>query len=367
MDMESVIPSQSVFSGLRQTGTQQGRRLLDIAQRVDHQFQQVIPILRAGIADLSLGLRPNVFFRVEFRRVGRKPFQMQPAMATAKLHNLPIPVNRAAVQQHDDRPAQMPQQLGEVLHNLNRRHVPRIYLKIESQSLAHRRHGQSSDDGEPLPAVAVPQHGRPPHRRPGALHRRNEHKPAFIEEHQMRAASPGFFLYAANRAAATVEFSRGGVGWPVVRVSGNSSPGRSESSRHAPDDKRCPNVVESVRRHGGWSTSRSGSPPRAIPVLTGRSTLASAGVSFVVAAPAWAEASTQPCPCAGRIASSAQGSLSRIELSEPQLGRSDLASKAQPPWCAAPAIVRQSLRVSQTLLCHSLENISIIYARLNNA
>ncbi|HEY3862111.1 MAG TPA: HNH endonuclease signature motif containing protein, partial [Verrucomicrobiae bacterium] len=47
-------------------------------------------------------------------------------------------------------------------------------------------------------------------------------------------------------------------------------------------------------------------------------------------------------------------------------GRSDLASKAPPPWCAAPAIVGQNLRVSRTILWHSSGNISIIYAKLNN-
>ncbi|HEY3860505.1 MAG TPA: hypothetical protein VGO59_01350, partial [Verrucomicrobiae bacterium] len=48
-------------------------------------------------------------------------------------------------------------------------------------------------------------------------------------------------------------------------------------------------------------------------------------------------------------------------------GRSDLASKAPPPWCAAPAIVGQNLRVSRTILWHNSGNISIIYAKLNNA
>jgi len=162
----------------------------------------------------------------------------------------------------------------------------------------------------------------------------------------MSAQSPGFFLYAASRAASTAGFSWGCAGWPAVRAFGNSSPRRSEFSTHALDDRRCPNAVGFARRHGGLSKSRSGSQPRAIPVLIGRSALASAGVSFVVAVPAWAEASTQPCLCAGRIASSAQGSLSRIELSEPQPGRSDLVSRAQPPLCAAPVVVGQSHSVS---------------------
>jgi hypothetical protein len=78
-------------------------------------------------------------------------------------------------------------------------------------------------------------------------------------------------------------------------------------------------------------------------------------------------ASSQPCLCAGRIASNAPTNLSTIEPYGPRLDKGDPVSKAQPPWCAAPAVVRQSLRVSRTPLCHRSATISITYARLNNS
>jgi hypothetical protein len=53
MDMDSIIPNQSVFSGLRQAGAQQSLRLLDIAQRVHHQ--------------------ENSIFRGRQARLGREP------------------------------------------------------------------------------------------------------------------------------------------------------------------------------------------------------------------------------------------------------------------------------------------------------
>jgi hypothetical protein len=181
----------------------------------------------------------------------------------------------------------------------------------------------------------------------------------------MRAQPPGFFLYAASRAASTPGFSWGCAEWPVVRVFGNSTPRRSKSSTHAQDDTRCPNAVGFARRHDGWSTSEWNTPPRPPPFLKGRSIIAAAGVAFAADAPAWAEASSQPCLGSGRIASSAPVNLWRTERSGPPLGRSDLASKAPPPWCAAPAIVGQNLRVSSTILWHTSGNISIIYAKLN--
>jgi hypothetical protein len=44
MDIRSITPRQSVFSGLGQTGAQQRLRLLDIAQRTHHQVQQVVAV-----------------------------------------------------------------------------------------------------------------------------------------------------------------------------------------------------------------------------------------------------------------------------------------------------------------------------------
>jgi hypothetical protein len=131
---------------------------------------------------------------------------MQPPMVAAKLHDFSIAVDRAAVQQRDHWPAQVSQQFGEVLHDLNGRHVPGIDLEIQPQLLTQRRHAQTSNDRKPPAAVTVPQYRRPSHWRPRALHRRDKHKAALIDENQMRAQPPGFFLYAATRAASIVGF-----------------------------------------------------------------------------------------------------------------------------------------------------------------
>src|SRR5271170_4855916 len=155
MDMYSVIPNQSVFSGLGQTGAQKGLRLLDIAESVDYQVQQVVAVLRTGISDGSFALRPDVFLRIDFGRVGGKPFQMQPAMAVAKLRYFSVLVDGPTIQKHDHLSAQMPQQLGEILHQLDGRHVPGINLEIQSQTVALRRHGQSSDDRQAIPPVTM--------------------------------------------------------------------------------------------------------------------------------------------------------------------------------------------------------------------
>ena len=98
MDMNLVVPNQSVVSGLSQTTGQQPRLGFDIAQPLHDQIQQFISIRHARIADLSFRLRPDVFFRVEFRRVSRKPFQMQPPMVAAKFNDFSVPMYRAAVQ-----------------------------------------------------------------------------------------------------------------------------------------------------------------------------------------------------------------------------------------------------------------------------
>ncbi len=321
--------------------------MFDITPRVDHQFQQFLPVLRTSVADFLLRLCPDIFFGIELRRVGRKPFPMQPPVAAAKRDDFSIPVDRAAIQQRNHRPAQVPQQLREVLHDFAGRDVPRINLKIPPRSLALGRHAQPSNDREARAPVTVPQHRRLTHRRPSTHPRWNEHKPAFIEEYQVRAQSPGFFLYAAPRAVSILGFSWGCVEGLAVRASDNSNPGPSEFSPHAPDDSRGPNGSGLARPPAGRSTCRSGNRRRALPPSIEGSTPASDGVSFPADGLAWAEALTPPCLCAGTTASSAPASLSRTEPCGPQLDTAGPALKAQPPGCAAPAMVRQNLRVSR--------------------
>jgi len=365
MDMYLVIPHQPVFGSLSQATGQPAGRFFDVAQRVHHQIQQFITALHAGIADRSFRLRPDIFFRVEFRRIGRKPLHAQPPMTTAKRNHFPIPMNRAAVQERDHRPAQMPQQLSQVSHHVGRRRVPRVNLKIQTQAFAPRRDAQAADDRQSLPPVTVPQHRRLTHWRPSAQHRRNEQKSALINENQMRAQSPGFFLYAASRVASTPGFSGDCVGGRDVRAFGNSSPGPRAFSKRAPDDRRCPNAGGFARRPGRWSTFRCDNPPLARLVSARQPMLASGQASVPAGGPAWAGASSQPGLCGGMPASSARASLSRIERFGPRFDRSDPVSRATPLFCGALPIVGQCLRVSRTQPYHVSQNISIIYASVN--
>ena len=181
----------------------------------------------------------------------------------------------------------------------------------------------------------------------------------------MRPQRAGFFLYAAIGSASTAGFFSRCVAGPAVRVSGNSSPTPPALSIHAPDDTRCPNAGGFARPRGGRSTFRWRNRRPALRPLTERSTLSAGAVSFPADVQAWGEVSSQPCPCAGKIASSGPPNSKRTEPYGPQLDTSGRVLKAPPPWCAAPVIVVQCLRVSRTPLCHNLRNISIIYAELN--
>src|SRR5271165_7088613 len=300
------------------------------------------------------------------RCVRRETFPDATGGGAAKLSHFSVLVDGPAIQQHDHLSAQMPQQLRKVLHQLDGRHVPGINLEIQSQALAHRRHGQPSDDRQAIPPVAVPQDGSPAPGCPGALHRRNKQKPALIQEDQMRRQGAGFFLYAAIGSVSTAGFFSRCAAGPAVRASGNSSPTPPTPSIRAPDDSRCPNGGGFARPRAGRSTFRWSNRPRALRPSAARSALAAGEVSFPADDRAWGEASSQPCPCAGRIASTGPANLRRTEPCGPQLDTSGRVLKAQPPWCAAPVIVQQCLRVSRTPLCRSSENISIIYAELNN-
>jgi len=94
MDKDSIVPNKSMFSSLGQTGTQEGLRWLNVAQRVCQQIQPVDPIFWACIANGPFSLHPHLFLPIEFRRLGGQLFETQPAVTATKPSHFPVFMNR---------------------------------------------------------------------------------------------------------------------------------------------------------------------------------------------------------------------------------------------------------------------------------
>ena len=75
--------------------------------------QQFFQVIRPSVGKFPFGKRPDSLIGIEFGCVGRKVFQMQPAMASAKLSKRFALVGPGVVQQYNHGSAQMTQQMAE--------------------------------------------------------------------------------------------------------------------------------------------------------------------------------------------------------------------------------------------------------------
>ena len=145
---------------------------------------------------LGLEPTPTILHRIEFRRIGRKPFQMNAPMAShigldagAAMRPQPIP------EQHET-PVHMATQLPQKRPHLVPVHVAGgIQPKTQPYTLTVWADDQGGDDRNFLVlARALSQHGRQAATTPTALHQRRHQQAALVGKDQRGVQAAGFFL-----------------------------------------------------------------------------------------------------------------------------------------------------------------------------
>ena len=141
-------------------------------------------------------MRPEVFHRVEFRRIGRKVRDGQPTTFFVNVVlNLLAPVCRKAVpQQNNLPPSNMTLQLPQILTDALLVHGSRQQPQAQSHVSGSGSSDQAGNGRQPFPVEWHDQDGRFPTRRPGSTDRRTFRKAAFIQENQPCFALPGRFF-----------------------------------------------------------------------------------------------------------------------------------------------------------------------------
>jgi hypothetical protein len=103
-------------------------------------------------------------------------------------------MNFPAVPQQDDLAAEMTEQLTEKRDDLGAGDVVHAAIEVQAEAPTKRRHGERRDNGNSVPAIAVPKARRVPDGRPGLADVGDKQEAALIDERQMSAAAPGVFL-----------------------------------------------------------------------------------------------------------------------------------------------------------------------------
>ena len=166
----------------------------DAADFRRERLHQVLGAVGTGIGEGLLEQRPYAFVGVEFRRVGRKGFEMQPRMAQDELVDGTALVNLSVVEEGDDLSAQMAQDIVQKTADHVAVDVRVKQLAVQPQVSALRADGDSGDRRDPIVAIDVAMDWRLTARTPRLAHRRNQQKARFVEEKDVGPQPCGVFF-----------------------------------------------------------------------------------------------------------------------------------------------------------------------------
>jgi len=269
-----------------------------------------------------LGLGPDKLVRIEFRGIGREAMDMKPLMLAKEIFDDDAPVDGAAVPKEHHRSTQMPEEVAQEGDDLHAGDIVRVETKVKPEMPLGRGYGDTGDDGNPIPSVAMLKKGGLPNRRPGLLDVRDEEESAFVEKDEMGPKFLGFFLNPANRVSSSARWLSRPVAEPAAPASDRSSPSPASPATHGLDDSVFRNVSRSAWICAAGSTGpsyilRTGNP---LPATATAGASAVAPASADVQEQAWAGVlSSHPC---GELEPSAPPNLLRNSGSRLLIDRS---------------------------------------------
>lgn len=211
---------------------------------------------------------PDIFRRIEFRRITRKILRPQSRMPSQKCFHLFAAMDGRPIPQKDQRPPKMFQQIFQKSPHVQPVQIPPVELDKKGQPFPLGRYGQGTDRRNLVLFVEMIDIRRFSLGSPRPRDRRNEQKAAFIEKQQRGANSCGVFLYGANDTASNGRFRLPFSPKPAVRVSGNSTPFPTATARHDWGGIGHQNSSELLALSAARSTGRSDSHKPVAPLAT---------------------------------------------------------------------------------------------------
>lgn len=215
------------------TGTQQSLGTTHPSKRT----AQVVSQLRAGFMDavgqIPFSMSLHIFHGIQFRRIARKPIDMQTRLPGQERLNFFASVNFSAIPNDKYLSPQMTQQLAQERNNLQPCDIAGMEPSVKSQPPSRRRNSQYTDNRYFVPAVAMPQDRSLTNGSPCPTDIGNQQKTALVKKSKMSVKPFGLFLYAARPAPSTGGSHPRPAATPAFQVSGssNSTPGATASIR----------------------------------------------------------------------------------------------------------------------------------------
>jgi len=136
---------------------------------------------------------PHIFHRIEFRRIGGKPFDLNSATGGKNVvTDQHAPVDGSPIPNQQHFPRNMPLQMSQKFNDLEAFDTARVNLEIELPE------SQTTDDRKTLPIEGLLEDGGLSARGPGARPCRAGTQAAFVNKDDGTALLPGFFFMAGH-------------------------------------------------------------------------------------------------------------------------------------------------------------------------
>ena len=157
--------------------------------------EEVVLAVGPRVGQGAFQMPPDAFVGIEFRRVGRKRFEMQASEAGAQLRHRAGLVNLSIVQYDDDMSAQMPQEIAKKHAHLVAADVHGVEVTVEAETATLGAERDTRDGRNPVVTVAVTVDRCLTTRTPCLAHGWNQQEARFVNEDNMGAQPFGVWTH----------------------------------------------------------------------------------------------------------------------------------------------------------------------------
>jgi len=155
---------------------------IDLLLHLFHRFRRRVP-------DLLFDIAVAVLFRIQFRRIGRKPFDTDLSFRRQILFDNTRAMGLRSVPNHDQRLLEAGSQMAQHSHHLRPANRLPVMTLINTPV-----DGQCNDCRDLSPLAFTSQEGRLPARRPSTGRARLETESSFVHKDDQCLPPPGLFL-----------------------------------------------------------------------------------------------------------------------------------------------------------------------------
>lgn len=166
-------------------------QLPEQCQELQH---ELVDVVGAAVRQAPLHQRPHPLVRVEFWSVGREVLEVQARVAPQQLDQRTTLVGLGAIQDGDDRPAKVAQEMAEEERHAGLTDVLKRELVVQAKTLTLRTDRDRRDDRNPIVPLTVAVDGRLTSRRPSPQHGGNQEETRFVRKDEVGTQPCGVFF-----------------------------------------------------------------------------------------------------------------------------------------------------------------------------